>query len=42
MDKELATIEKNSTQEIVYQPKGKYIIGIKWVYKTKYRKDDSI
>ena len=23
-------------------PKGKYIIGLKWLYKTKYKEDESI
>lgn len=42
MDEEIATIEKNNTWELLDQPKGKYMIGLKWVYKIKYKEDGSI
>ena len=42
MNDEIATIEKNNTWELVDQPKDKEVIGLKWVYKTKYKEDASI
>ena len=35
MDEEMNVIEKNKTWELVDLPKGKEVIGVKWVYKTK-------
>ena len=35
MDEEINSIEKNKTWELVDLPKGKEVIGVKWVYKTK-------
>ena len=35
MDEEINAIEKNKTWELVDLPKGKEVIGVKWVYKTK-------
>ena len=35
-------IEKNNTWELVNCPHGKYIIGVKWVYKTKLNPDGTI
>ena len=35
MDEEIDAIEKNHTWELVSLPKGKDVIGVKWVYKTK-------
>ena len=35
MDEELNAIEKNKTWELVDLPKGKEVVGVKWVYKTK-------
>ena len=34
-DEEMNAIEKNKTWELVDLPKGKEVIGVKWVYKTK-------
>ena len=42
MDEEIATIEKNHTWDLVELPKNKDVIGLKWVYKTKYKEDGSI
>lgn len=42
MDDEIAMIEKNKTWQLVDLPKGKEVIGLKWVYKTKYNEDGSI
>eukprot|EP00253_Pinus_taeda_P006858 PITA_06858 len=35
MDKEINAIERNKTWDLVELPKGKEVIGVKWVYKTK-------
>lgn len=35
MDEEKNAIEKNKIWELVDLPKGKEVIGVKWVYKTK-------
>ena len=42
MDEELKMIEKNQTWELVNRPENKEVIGLKWVYKTKYNEDDSV
>ena len=38
MDEEIECIEKNQTWYLVDIPKEKYLISVKWIYKTK--KDD--
>eukprot|EP00253_Pinus_taeda_P010971 PITA_10971 len=35
MEEEIEAIERNETWELVSLPKGKHVIGVKWVYKTK-------
>eukprot|EP00253_Pinus_taeda_P016269 PITA_16269 len=35
MDEEMNAIERNKTWDLVELPKGKEVIGVKWVYKTK-------
>eukprot|EP00253_Pinus_taeda_P016492 PITA_16492 len=35
MDEEINAIERNNTWDLVELPKGKEVIGVKWVYKTK-------
>ena len=35
MKKEIGAIEKSNTWELVDLPKGKEVIGVKWVSKTK-------
>eukprot|EP00253_Pinus_taeda_P011023 PITA_11023 len=35
MEEEIEAIEMNDTWELVSLPKGKHVIGVKWVYKTK-------
>ena len=42
MDEEIKMIEKDKTWEPVDRPKEKDIIGLKWVYKTKFNDDGSI
>ncbi|CAL2225682.1 unnamed protein product [Prunus armeniaca] len=42
MEEEIKTIEKNKTWKLVDRPKDKEIIGVKWVYKTKFNHDGSI
>ena len=39
MDDEIGMIEKNKTWELVKLPKEKEVIGLKWIYKTKYNED---
>jgi len=39
MEEEIEAIEKNDTWELVNLPKGKHVIGMKWVYKTKSNVD---
>ncbi|CAH9095067.1 unnamed protein product [Cuscuta epithymum] len=42
MKEEINAIEKNKTWELVNLPKEKNVIGLKWVYRTKYNSDGSI
>jgi hypothetical protein len=42
MDKEMQSIEKNSTWELVKLPEGKKPIGLKWVYKLKRNSDGEV
>lgn len=39
MEKELETLAKNNTWDIVELPKGKKEVGCKWVYKVKLNAD---
>ena len=36
MDEEIDAIEKNQTWELVSLPKDKYVIRVKWFYKTGF------
>lgn len=38
----MAAIKKNATWELVDPPTEKEVIGVKWLYKTKYAVDRSI
>ncbi|GKC91861.1 retrovirus-related pol polyprotein from transposon TNT 1-94 [Tanacetum coccineum] len=42
MELELQSIERNQTWVLVNRPEGKNIIGLKWIFKTKYLADGSI
>ncbi|KAI9181689.1 hypothetical protein LWI28_017555 [Acer negundo] len=42
MDEEIKALEKHKTWELVDLPDNKEVVGLKWVYKTKYRFDGSI
>ncbi|KAL5802512.1 hypothetical protein ACOSQ4_030817 [Xanthoceras sorbifolium] len=42
MDAEIQSIEKNNTWELTSLPEGKKSIGVKWVYKTKYKFDGQV
>ncbi|GAA0146952.1 transmembrane signal receptor [Lithospermum erythrorhizon] len=42
MDAEIQAIEKNNTWKLTSLPKGKKSIGVKWVYKSKYNKDNQV
>jgi len=39
---ELKALEQNGTWTMTLIPKGKHVIGCKWVYKVKYRVDGSL
>eukprot|EP00253_Pinus_taeda_P033287 PITA_33287 len=42
MDEEINAIERNKTWDLVEIPKGKEVIGVKWVYKTKSNAEGKI
>lgn len=42
MDTEYKALQQNKTWHLVPRPKGKNIIGCKWVYKIKRKADGSI
>ena len=42
MEAELESIERNKTWELVPRPAGRKVIGVKWVFKTKYHSDGSL
>lgn len=42
MKSELQAMEANNTWEITQLPKGKKVVGCKWVFKIKYLADGSI
>ena len=42
MEVELASIEKNGTWDLVPCPPSQKVIGVKWVFKTKYLSDGSL
>ena len=39
MDDEIKSIERNNTWELAELPKGQKAIGVKWIYKTKLKKN---
>ena len=42
MQAEMQSILKNATWELVDPPEQRHVIGLKWVYRTKYNADGSI
>lgn len=42
MEDELEQIEKNNTWALVPRPKGKNVIGTKWVYRNKLNEDGKV
>ena len=42
MNEEIQSIEKNNTWKITNLLIGKKPIGVKWVYKTKYKLDGKV
>ena len=42
MDVEITPIERNDTWELCDLPKGQKLIGVKWVYKTKLKKNGEV
>ncbi|XP_052483029.1 uncharacterized protein LOC128036174 [Gossypium raimondii] len=39
---EISTIEKNDTWFLTDLPSGKHVIGVKWVYRTKFNPDGTV
>ena len=42
MQEEIQSIEKNRTWHLVKLPEGKNVIGLKWIFKTKFGADGSV
>ncbi|XP_027767916.1 uncharacterized protein LOC114074245 [Solanum pennellii] len=42
MIEEIQAIEKNQTCDLVDLSEGKNVIGLKWIFKTKYNADGSV
>ena len=42
MEAEIGSIEQDATWELVPRPPRRKIIGVRWVYKTKYRSDGTL
>ena len=42
MMKEMKSIEKNQTWELTYFPRGMKPIGVKWIFKTKFKENEEI
>ncbi|KAJ1700426.1 hypothetical protein LUZ63_000205 [Rhynchospora breviuscula] len=42
MEEEIKAIEKNKTWQLVKLPEGKNVIGVKWVFRTKFCADGAI
>lgn len=42
MDEEISPSRKNKTWKLIDLPKGKKIIGLKWIYRIIYNQDRSI
>lgn len=42
MTQEINSIEKNNTWQLVDLPADKNVIGLKWVFRTKYHADGSV
>ena len=42
INEEIQSIEKNNTRELTTLPIEKKSIGVKWVYKTKYKHDGKV
>lgn len=42
MEEQMKTLEKNKTWELVDLPRGKNLVGYKWVYTVKYESNGTI
>ena len=42
MEEEMSMIQKNKTWNLVDKPEGRKVIGVKWIFKTKFNADNSI
>jgi hypothetical protein len=42
MEEEMSMIQKNKTWNLVDRPEGRKVIGVKWIFKTKFNADNFI
>jgi len=42
MDEEIMSIERNNSWELTKLPEGQKSVGVKWIYKTKLKKDGRV
>ncbi|GAU28376.1 hypothetical protein TSUD_257040 [Trifolium subterraneum] len=42
MDQEMESIENNETWQLTTLPEGSNVIGVKWIYKTKYNEKEEV
>lgn len=42
MNEEMAAINQNHTWELTQLPPGKHVVGLKWIYKSKYNADGTL
>lgn len=42
MDNKIHAIEKNDTWKLTNLPENKRHVGVKWVYKTKYKPNNEV
>lgn len=42
MEAEIASVEENNTWELMELPEGAKVIGVKWVFKTKFNKKGEV
>lgn len=42
MTEELSALDSNHTWDIVKLPKGKKVVGCRWIYKTRYNSDGTV
>lgn len=42
MDEKMKALERNDTWEIVERPRGKKLVGCKWIYIFKYKSEGTL